>query len=80
MTTATINGRQYNIHTEERFENERIVGYRISGVRKADGALLIHKNADKGNRALVVGVAALERLNWWDINTALAGVLPELPA
>lgn len=69
MTTATIKGTEYTIHTDDiRFVDM----VRITGKRGADGAVVIHKNG----RAIVVGISTLERLNWFDITSALAGVVP----
>lgn len=75
MTTAQINGTTYHIHTNDRREVNGTALYRITGTRKADGALII-----RNGKALVVGISNLERLNWWDINRAIAGLVAEVAA
>jgi hypothetical protein len=75
--TIIIQNREYTLHLDD----VRIVGggtvIRITGKRGADGALCYRNEGQYAGRALVVGIAALERLNWWDINRAVAHVLPE---
>lgn len=78
-TTATIQGREYTIHLDgKQVSGETISStiYRITGSRKADGALIVHDSGPYAGRALVVGIAALERLNWWDITRAIEGLVP----
>lgn len=72
MTTATIKGTEYTIHTDDIRTGAFVDMVRITGKRGADGAVVIHKNG----RAIVVGISTLERLNWFDITSALAGVVP----
>ncbi len=72
MITADIKGTTYTIHTDDIRSGAHANLCRITGARGADGALVIHSNG----RAIVVGVAKLERLNWWDITSALAGKVP----
>lgn len=76
-TTVTIAGREYLLHTDD--IREMAFGQtvmRITGKRGAEGALIIHDEPEYEGRALVVGIAALERLNWWDISRAIAHLFP----
>jgi hypothetical protein len=78
-TTATIQGRQYIIHLDGRqVQGGTITStiYRLTGTRKADGALIVYEEGPYAGRALVVGISALERLNWWDITRAVQGLVP----
>jgi hypothetical protein len=78
-TTATIQGRQYEIHLDgKQVQGDTITTtiYRLTGTRKADGALIVHEAGPYAGRALVVGISALERLNWWDITRAVQGLVP----
>jgi hypothetical protein len=76
MTTITIAGRDYTLHLDD----VRTLGggtlVRITGKRGADGALHFRNEGQYAGRALVVGIAALERLNWWDITRAVANLFP----
>lgn len=79
MTTQTthtveIAGREYLLNLTAHESNTGTL-YEISGKRGANGALIISKMRGYEGRALVVGIAALERLNWWDINAAVADVI-----
>lgn len=73
-TTVTIAGREYSLG---RFsETDASVMYEIIGKRGANGAIIVRKEAQYRGRAIGVGIAALERLNWWDISRALATHIP----
>lgn len=76
MTTINIAGREYTLHTND----IRTIGggtlVRITGKRGADGALHFRNEGQYAGRALVIGIAALERLNWWDITRAVADLFP----
>jgi hypothetical protein len=75
MTTQTthtveIAGREYLLNLTA---HESITGtlYEISGKRGANGALIISKMRGYEGHAKVVGISALERLNWWELNSAV---------
>jgi hypothetical protein len=70
--TVQIANRNYTIHTDQMGETNFTKVYRITGARNADGALVIRTDEAYAGRPVVIGIAALERLNWWDINTAIA--------
>lgn len=70
-TTIEIAGREYLLNLTAHESNTGTL-YEISGKRGANGALIISKMHGYEGRALVVGIAALERLNWWEINAAIA--------
>lgn len=75
-TTVTIAGREYLLHTDDIRTQYASTMMRITGKRGADGALIIRDEPEYAGRALVVGIAALERLNWWDISRAIAHLFP----
>ena len=80
---VTINGRMYDLHLDGKTANAgnefATRMYRITGQRNADGALLIRTDGQYAGRPLILGISALERLNWWDIKQAIAGLVPEVP-
>ena len=80
MTTATINGRQYNIHLSESGESPMGTIYRITGSRGAEGALIVYTHPNYAGTVRVIGIAALERLHWSDIVKGLTGVVPGVAA
>jgi hypothetical protein len=72
--TFTVNGTSYTLHLDGKAVEGSDIGsviYRVTGSRKADGALCIQKKGSLANRPLVVGISALQRLNWWDLAKAL---------
>lgn len=72
--TFAVKGTTYTLHLDGRPVEGSDLGtviYRVTGSRKADGALVLHTVGQYADRPLVVGIAALERLNWWDIARAL---------
>ena len=73
-TPVTIAGREYLLNLTAHESNTGTL-YEISGKRGANGALIISKMRGYEGRALVVGISALERLNWWEINAAIADVI-----
>lgn len=80
-TNTIIQGRTYTLHLDGKRvhgENMTTAIYRLTGARKADGALIVHETGQYAGRALVVGIAALERLNWWDITKAVTGLVPNV--
>lgn len=77
MTSAhsiQISNRTYTIHADQMGETTFSKVYRITGARKAEGALVVHTDGQYAGRAVIVGIAALERLNWWDVTNAIAGL------
>ena len=79
MTTQTtltveIAGREYLLNLTAH-ENTTGTLYEISGKRGANGALIISKMRGYEGRALIVGISALEKLNWWQINAAVSHVI-----
>jgi len=72
--TFTVNGTSYTLHLDGKAIEGSDIGsvvYRVTGSRKADGALCIQKKGRYADRPQVVGISALQRLNWWDIARAL---------
>jgi hypothetical protein len=78
MTTHTatveIAGREYLLNLTPHESNTGTL-YEISGKRRANGALIISKMKGYEGRALVVGISALERVQWWEINDAVAHLI-----
>jgi hypothetical protein len=76
ITPISIEGRTYNLHLDD----VRVVSggtiVRITGTRKADGAVIFRNEGQYEGRAQVVGISHLERLNWWDISRAVAPYFP----
>ena len=70
IKTVTIKGTSYNIHLDSKLEGNWNDIYRITGTRKADGALIVHPNG----RMVVVGISALQKLNWFDITDAVGSL------
>lgn len=75
-TTVTIGGRDYTLHTGDVRTVHGTMMTRITGKRDAEGALIIRTEPEYAGRALVVGIAALEKLNWWDVSRAVAHLFP----
>lgn len=73
-TTVEIAGREYLLNLTAHESNTGTL-YEISGKRGANGALIISKMRGYEGRALVVGIAALERLNWWELNAAVSHLI-----
>lgn len=73
-TTVTIAGRQYLLNLTAHESNTGTL-YEINGKRGANGALIISKMRGYEGRALVVGIAALERLNWWELGAAVSHLI-----
>ena len=48
--------------------------YRVTGARKADGALTVHTDGPYAGRAIITGISALDRLNWWEVSEAIKGL------
>jgi hypothetical protein len=63
---VVIDGRNYTIHTDQMGTTCLSHVYRITGTRKADGALCIHHTGEYKGRAVAVGISHLAGLNWWD--------------
>lgn len=63
---VVIDGRNYTIHTDQMGTTCLSHVYRITGTRKAEGALCIHHTGQYEGRAVVVGISHLAGLNWWD--------------
>jgi len=78
-TTVTIRNTEYTINLDGRTVGTSTL-YEITGKRGANGALIVHHAPEYAGRALVVGIAALERLNWWDITKAVHGIVPDVTA
>lgn len=70
IATVTIAGREYTLNLKPHESNTGTL-YEITGKRGANGALIVSKMRGYEGRALVVGISALERLSWWDINSAV---------
>ena len=70
--TVTINNTTYTIGRS----GTTSVGtmYEIIGKRGASGAIIVHTDEAHRGRAIGIGIAALERLNWWDITTAMVDI------
>ena len=73
-TTVEIAGREDLLNLTAHESNTGTL-YEISGKRGANGALIISKMRGYEGRALVVGIAALARLNWWEINAAVSHLI-----
>lgn len=70
----TVNGTSYTLYLNGKAIEGSDIGsvvYRVTGSRKAEGALCIQKKGSLADRPLVVGISALQRLNWWDLARAL---------
>jgi hypothetical protein len=78
-TTAIIEGRSYTINLDGKTVGTTTL-YQILGARKAEGAVIVHTSGQYSGRALIVGISALQRLNWWDVSRQLAGVVPGIAA
>ena len=74
IATVTIAGREYTLNLTAHESNTGTL-YEITGKRGANGALIISKMRGYEGRALVVGISALERLNWWEINAAVSHLI-----
>lgn len=80
MTTTTeqislnLKGRAYTIHADQSGSTAWSKVYRITGARKADGALILHTDGAYAGRAVIVGISALENLNWWEVSEAIKGL------
>jgi hypothetical protein len=76
IADINIGGRNYKLHLND----VRVVSggtiVRITGTRKADGAVMFRNEGQYEGRAQVVGISHLERLNWWDISRAVAPYFP----
>ena len=76
-TTVTIAGREYLLHLDDVRDSGMSTIFRVTGKRGADGAIGIFKLDGYEGRATGIGIAALEKLNWWDISRAIAPFFPE---
>jgi hypothetical protein len=80
MTTTTaqisinLKGRTYTIHTDQSGSTNWSKVYRVTGARKADGALTVHTDGPYAGRAIITGISALDRLNWWEVSEAIKGL------
>lgn len=74
--TVTIAGRAYTLNLTAH-EHKTGTLYEITGKRGANGALIISKMRGYEGRALVVGISALQRLNWWEINSAVSHLIDD---
>ena len=70
--TITINNTTYTIGRTAPTHTGTI--YEVTGKRGASGAIVVHTDAAYYGRAICVGIAALERLNWWDITNAMVDI------
>lgn len=74
--TATIAGRDYTIHMDTFTQNDNYTLVRVTGKRGAEGALTWRNNDQYAGRPLIVGIAALQRLNWFEIARDIAHLFP----
>jgi len=77
IATVEIAGREYLLNLT-RHETDMSILFEITGKRRANGALVISKQRGYEGRAVVIGISALERLSWWDINCAVQHLIPEV--
>jgi len=70
IATVTIAGREYSLNLTPHESNTGTL-YEITGKRGANGALIVSKMRGYEGRALVVGISALQRLNWWEVTAAV---------
>lgn len=75
-TQVTIAGREYLLNLTPH-ENTTGTLYEISGKRGANGALIISKMKGYEGKALIVGISALQRLNWWEIGAAVKHLIKD---
>jgi hypothetical protein len=73
---VTLGGREYTITRKALIgtANTLTTLYEIIGKRGANGAIAIRQEGEYKGRPNAVGIAALERLNWWDIVPAFVGL------
>jgi hypothetical protein len=76
-TTATtipvvIEGRNYTIHLDQMGTTPLVNVYRITGTRKADGALIVHHSGKFAGHVIVTDISHLSRMNSWDLRKAIA--------
>jgi len=72
---VTLGGREYTITRKALIGKGPLTAlYEIVGKRGANGAIAIRQDGEFKGRPAAVGIAALERLNWWEIVPAFIGL------